>query len=122
MEMEMDALDLVALLVGPGLALIIGIGGADGVGTGGSGGLLHFFQISKPMQKMANVIQIMAAGDINVQWVSAGLTWSNSLKSLLASNSLLYLVLSPRIPRCIDLVLAHPNSSISSLAQSMVFV
>ncbi len=71
MEMEMDVSDLVALLVGPGLALIIGIGGANGVGTGGSGGLLHFFQISRPMQKMASAIQILAASDINVQWASA---------------------------------------------------
>ncbi len=48
------------------------IGGADRAGTSGSCGLLHFFQINRPMQKMASVIPIMAAGEINVQWASVG--------------------------------------------------
>jgi hypothetical protein len=67
MEMGKDTFDLVALLVGPMLVMEISIGGANGVGTGGSGDLLHFFQISRPMQMMASAIPIMAAGDVNIQ-------------------------------------------------------
>ncbi len=74
------------------------MGGADGAGGGTSidwGELKHFFQISMQIRKRAKAIPIMAAGEVKVQWASAGLIWSSSLNSSLASNSLLYLVQSP---------------------------
>ncbi len=72
-----------------------GIGGADSVKVGFSSMWVHFFQMSIPMMKRVSAIPIVAAGDVNVQCASAGLIWSSSLKSLLASNSPLYFVLSP---------------------------
>ncbi len=47
----------------------IGIGGADGVGIEVSFLLVHFFQMSMPIRKMASVIPIMVAGDVNV-WLA----------------------------------------------------
>jgi len=47
----------------------IGIGGADGVGIEVSFLLVHFFQMSMSIRKMASVIPIMAAGDVNV-WLA----------------------------------------------------
>ncbi len=84
--------------------------------------LKHFFQISMPIRKRARAMPIMAAGEVNVQCASAGLIWSSSLNSSLASNYPLYLVRSPWIALWMPSVLARPNKSANSPAQSMVFL
>jgi hypothetical protein len=92
-----DSFDLVAWLLVAGVVrwiwgwLWVGIGGDDGAGGGVSRDwevLKNFFQISMPIRKRANAMPIMAAGEVKVQWVSAGLTWLSSL-----NNSLKKLVL-----------------------------
>jgi hypothetical protein len=90
MEMAIDTLYLVALLMGPRLAMGIDIVGANGVQTEVSNLLLHFFHLLRPMQKMANAISIMVAGDENIQWALAGLTWSSSLNSSLELLSIVF--------------------------------
>jgi len=65
--MGMDAFDLVAWLLVTGFMMVlwggfwIGIGGADGGGIRVSFLLVHFFQLSMPIRKMARAIPIMAA-------------------------------------------------------------
>ncbi len=79
MEIGLNAFDLVALLIGTRLVMGIwlmtgiGVGGADGVGVGVSWLLEHLFQRIMQMMKMASVILIIAAGEVNVQWALAGL-------------------------------------------------
>ncbi len=96
MWIGMDAYDLVAWLLVASVArwiwgwLWVGIGGAEGAGGGvsGVGGVLkHFFQISMPIRKRTKAMPIIAAGNVKVQWASAGLIWSSSLNNSLASNS-----------------------------------
>jgi hypothetical protein len=73
MEIGMDMFDLVALLKGTELAMGlglrsgIGIEGADGVSVGVSCLLEHFFKMIMPMMKMASMIPIILAGEVNVQ-------------------------------------------------------
>jgi hypothetical protein len=38
------------------------------------------------IKKMTSAMPIMAAGEVKVQWLSAGLTWLSSLNSSLASD------------------------------------
>ena len=131
MWIGMDAFDLVAWLLVAGWArwlwgwLGAGIGGAEGAGGDASidcDGLKHFFQINMPIRKRTKAMTIMAAGEVNVQWASAGLIWSSYLNSSLASNSPLYLVRSPWIALWMPSVLALPNRSANLHAQSMVFL
>jgi len=53
-EIQMDAFDFVALLVGPGLRIGIGIGGADGAGIIGTSVWRHFLHVRTPTRKIAS--------------------------------------------------------------------
>jgi hypothetical protein len=66
-EIGMDAIDCVALLIGPRLWTDIGIRGANCIGVIFSGIWQHFLHMRAPTRNIANAIRIMAAGEVKAQ-------------------------------------------------------